>query len=258
MADARLGSMVAEVDGQGPDVVMIHGLGGSSNSFTPILSYADKHRIIRPDLPGAARSAYQPGRIGIKELADSVYDILRALEIRKACFVGHSMGTLICLHIAATQPALVSQLILFGAILDLAPQARSNLKQRAENAQREGMSAIAEAVAAGSLAPRSNDHYAASKAFVRESLLRQDPIGYAAHCLALAAMVTVDHSMIDCPVQLIHGREDNVAPAHNATQLAHRLPHGSITMIPSCGHWPMLEAPSAAGTALQHALRADQ
>ncbi len=37
---------------------MVHGLGGTSNTFTPLVGvYAGRNRVIRPDLPGSGRSA---------------------------------------------------------------------------------------------------------------------------------------------------------------------------------------------------------
>src|SRR3546814_987164 len=71
MTDFRLGSLVAEVAGDGPAVVMVHGLGGSSNSFQPLMPGLAGFRVIRPDLPGAARSALRPGRPGLMALCQA-------------------------------------------------------------------------------------------------------------------------------------------------------------------------------------------
>ena len=260
MADFRLGSMIAEMhgQGQGPAIVMIHGLGGSSNSFTPLMDYLSEYQVIRLDLPGAGRSAYQPGRVGIEGLATSVCELLNALDIKRACFVGHSMGTLISLRIAANKPELVSQLVLFGAILDLSPQARGSLQQRAEQARQQGMAAIADAVANASLGRSTDNRYAAAKAFVRESLLRQDPMGYAAHCMALAESTAIPHHQVKCPVSLIHGHDDPIATLANGKALASRLAQGLLTELTACGHWPMIEAAAESGSALQQALGANK
>ncbi|HEY1227895.1 MAG TPA: alpha/beta fold hydrolase, partial [Ramlibacter sp.] len=39
-----------------PVVVCVHGLGGSSNSWTPLMPALARHRVIRVDLPGSGRS----------------------------------------------------------------------------------------------------------------------------------------------------------------------------------------------------------
>ncbi len=51
--------MAVEIEGEGEPVVMIHGLGGTSNTFTPLLAAFGRHRTIRFDLPG---SRCAPGR----------------------------------------------------------------------------------------------------------------------------------------------------------------------------------------------------
>src|SRR5690606_25474440 len=78
MADIHLGSMVMEDDGDGPAVVMVHGLGGTSNSFQTLMPALAGYRVLRPDLPGAGRSHYRPGVPGMAGLVAALKDALRA------------------------------------------------------------------------------------------------------------------------------------------------------------------------------------
>ncbi len=69
MADLRLGGMVTEDSGgSGAALVLVHGLGGDSNSFSPLMDRLGGYRVLRPDLPGAGRSALRPGRAGLEGL----------------------------------------------------------------------------------------------------------------------------------------------------------------------------------------------
>jgi pimeloyl-ACP methyl ester carboxylesterase len=243
MADRRLGSLVWEEAGDGAPVVMIHGLGGSSNSFQPLMAAMDGYRVIRPDLPGAGRSALQAGRPGIAGLAKAVLDICRAAGIDRARFVGHSMGTLVCQHLAISQPGLVAGMVLYGPITEPPPAARTALGERAETARRDGMAGIATAVAAGSVSQPSQTRNPVISAFVRESLMRQPPAGYAAHCEALAAWQAVDAGRIDCPVTLVAGQLDPVAPPAMASALAAAMRGAKVETLADVGHWMMMEAP---------------
>ena len=92
MADVRLGSLVTEDEGDGPAVVLVHGLGGDSNSFQTLMGALEGYRLLRPDLPGAGRSALRPGVPGLKGLASALKDALRAAGIARAHFAGHSMA----------------------------------------------------------------------------------------------------------------------------------------------------------------------
>jgi 3-oxoadipate enol-lactonase len=240
MPDICLGSMKMEDQGEGPSIVMIHGLGGTSNSFQTLISATARYRVLRPDLPGAGRSLIRPGLPGLKGLAVAVKDCLKAAGIKRAHFVGHSMGTLICQYLAVEDPEMVSSMVLYGPILEPAIAARQSLRERAQIARMEGMAGIADTVATASVSKQKP----VAAAFVRESLLRQDPAGYAAHCEALAEAKAVDHSFIQCPTLLIAGQSDLVAPVAVAQQLNQQI-HGSrLEVISAVAHWMMVEAPA--------------
>jgi len=214
----------------------------------------DGYCALRPDLPGAGRSTLRPGRPGLAGLATAVRECMRAAGVPRAHFVGHSMGALVCQHIAAATPEVVASLALFGALLEPAPAARAALAERAREARTAGMAGIAEAVSAGSLGPDSAGGVAC--AFVRESVLRQSPAGYAAHCEALAAAHPARHEAIRCPTLLVHGADDPVAPLAAARRLRDAIEGARIEALPRVGHWPMLETPARAAELLREHLAA--
>lgn len=255
MADFRLGSLVAEIAGDGPAVVLVHGLGGSSNSFQPLMPGLGDRLTIRPDLPGAARSALRPGQPGLMGLCQALRDLLRACGVTSAHLVGHSMGTLLCQYLAVAEPRLVSCLTLYGPILEPPAAARAGLKERAALARRDGMAPIADAVSTASLSPATCRNNPAAVAFVRESLLRQDPAGYAAHCEALAEAGPADHAAIACPTLLVAGADDPVAPPEMTRRLGGLIADAEVEILPDCGHWPMIEAPVAALRLLEGRLK---
>ncbi len=242
MVDVSMGSMVMEDVGEGPAVVLVHGLGGTSNSFQTLMPALAGYRALRPDLPGAGRSAYRPGAPGLGGLVAALKDALRAAGVARAHFVGHSMGTLVCQYIAAELPAMVTGMTLFGAILEPPPAARQALKERAAAARETGMASIAEAIATGSVDEASRRTNPVTEAFVRESLLRQEPKGYAAHCEALSEAVAADHGKISCDTLLVAGERDGVAPVAMGRELAGKIGGARIEVIPGIGHWIMIEA----------------
>lgn len=248
--------MLVEDAGDGPALVMVHGLGGTSNSFQTLMAAAGGHRVLRPDLPGAGRSAYRPGLRSLERMADALKDCLRAAGLDRAHFVGHSMGTLVCQYLAAAEPKMVSSLILFGPILEPPVAARQALKERAEAARTSGLSGIADAISTASVSESSRSANPVTAAFVRESITRQDPAGYAAHCEALSEAPAADHAAIRCPTLLVAGENDPVAPVDMVRRLGEQIDGARVEIIPGIGHWMMVEAPGRSAELLSAQLEA--
>src|SRR5258706_588446 len=75
-----------------------------------------------------------------------------------------------------------------------------------------GMQAIADALVQAATSAETRARRPAVVAYVRETLMRQDPEGYARTCDALAEAGPADASAITCPTVLVTGDEDGVAP----------------------------------------------
>ncbi len=255
MTTVSIARMVVEVDGDGPPVVMVHGLGGTSNTFQPQMDALRDARIIRIDLPGAGRSPAGHGTPSMENFAEVVIGAAGALGVRRAHFVGHSMGTIVCQMIAATRPDLVASLTLFGALIEPSDAMRTGLAARARQARSEGMAPIADQIVAGALSADTQANRPAAVAFVRESIMRQDPEGYAGHCEALARAKAVDHRLIAAPALLVAGDADATAPASTARALAERLKGASVAVIERSGHWLTIEKPVECNDRLREFMR---
>jgi 3-oxoadipate enol-lactonase len=252
--------MAVEDEGDGEAVVCLHGLGGSSNTWTPLMHALAAHRVVRVDLPGSGRSHAVPGSLSIERLAQSVLTVCGRLGITSAHFVGHSMGTIVCQQLAVEQPKLVRSLALFGPVLAPAQAALAGIRARAVKARNEGMAGmqeIAQALVNAATSADSRERFPAAAAFVRESLMRQDPDGYARNCDALANTRPAAVERILAPVLLVTGEEDGVAPPQSVRALAERLTgaRGVRTVIlPRCGHWTPIERPEECARELREFL----
>jgi 3-oxoadipate enol-lactonase len=249
-------TLVAEITGQGDPVVMIHGLGGTSNTFQPLMGALSGYHVIRPDMPGSGRSGMPLEALSIAGHAAAVLAMLQGMGITRTHLVGHSMGTLVCQHIAETSPDCVASLTLFGALTEPTEAARAALRARAAAARTQGMSSIADQIIAGTLAPRTQAENPAAVAFVRESILRQPPEGYARNCEALANATVADLGRIAAPTLLVTGDCDPVAPVSMAQVLADGIGGAALTVLDRCGHWVTVEqAADAARLMADHLAR---
>jgi pimeloyl-ACP methyl ester carboxylesterase len=258
MATQYIEGLAVEVEGEGPAVVCLHGLGGTSNTWTPLLKALRGHRVVRIDLPGSGRSGAATDALTIEQMVASVATVCRRLEIAAAHFVGHSMGTIVCQHLALREPALVKTLALFGPLACPPDAARPNIRARADKARSGGataMAEIADAIVQGATAASTKETMPVVVALVRESVMRQHAQGYARSCEALAAAQSAALEDIRVPVLLVTGDEDGVAPPANVREMARRLPQARVEVFPRCGHWTPFERPAECAQQLQAFLR---
>jgi len=239
--------MRVEDEGEGEAVVCVHGLGGSSNSFTPLMPALARYRVVRVDLPGSGRSQDAEGALSIEGFATAVRVACARLAITRAHFIGHSMGTIVCQHLAVDAPALVRCLALFGPLIAPADTARAAIRARAAKARSEGASGMHDITASllnAALSADTRQRQPLAVAFVRESLMRQDGEAYARTCEALADAQPARVEQIICPVLLVTGDEDGVAPPQAVRAMAERL-HAArrtrVVVLPRCGHWTPVE-----------------
>lgn len=246
MSTHRRGRIRFEDEGNGDAVVCIHGLGGDSNTFTPLMPALNGHRVLRIDLPGSGRSAEAGGDLSIEGFVRAVRSVMDEAGIQRAHLVGHSMGCIVCLHLAAGSPGAVRSLALFGPLAEPPERARAAIAARGEQARRDGesgMQVIADTLLQSSVAATTRDRRPSALAFVRLSLMRQDPDGYGRTCAALAQARRADLSAVRCPALLVTGDEDGVAPPTAVRELAAALPDARAEVLRGCGHWTPVEAP---------------
>lgn len=241
MASQSANGIAYEISGSGDPVVMIHGLGGDSRTFEPLLPALSHYKVVRLDLPGSGKSAPPVTTLSVEFFSSEVVSLLRTLEFGAAHFVGHSLGTLVCQHLAIRERRLVRSLTLFGALTEPADAARAALQERASMARRNGMASIANEIATRSLAPGSGSAETTAASFVRDSLMRQSAEGYARTCEALSRARAMNWTEITVPTLLVTGTVDPVAPPAMAARLNDNISGSKLVLLPDCGHWPTIE-----------------
>jgi pimeloyl-ACP methyl ester carboxylesterase len=87
--------------GRGKPLLLVHGLGGSLDSWDPIAAaLAEQRELILIDLPGHGNTPVLPGSGSFAGLADSVADFIREAGLSRIDCVGSSMGARIVLELA--------------------------------------------------------------------------------------------------------------------------------------------------------------
>lgn len=108
---------IASDVGEGPVVVLVHGIASSSVTFQNLVPLLEpRHRAISIDILGFGRSpAPEDAQYTIEEHVAALDRTLRSLKLREPfVLVGHSLGSLIVARYAAEHPGAISRLVLVG------------------------------------------------------------------------------------------------------------------------------------------------
>lgn len=169
--------------------------------------------------------------------------VLNDLNLKTVNVVGHSLGGLVALHLAAKIPDKIKALVLFGPISPPPEAGQKGLKARAAAVREKGMVAIADTVVGNAFAAESYKSRRGVIALAREMLTRQDPEGYALACEAAANSSPPDFDSIKAKVVVVSGSEDKVSTVQAGETTTQKLgSNAKQEVLESVGHWHMLEA----------------
>lgn len=240
-----------------PCVLLLHGAGHDHGVWNFQARQLAHHgfSVLAPDLPGHGRSGGTP-LPGIEALADWCGQLLDTLEVSEASVVGHSMGSLIALQLAATAPGRVSRLALVGSVIPMpvAPALLDAAAQRRERAH--------SMINQWSFAPSAQLGRSALPGMrltvINRRLMERQAEGCLATDLGACNAYTGGETAaaaVRCPTLLVCGERDLMTPPKATRPLQAALsavPGGvQVVQLPGSGHAMMSEAPEALGQALR-------
>lgn len=255
--------------GDGPLIVLVHGLGGSRSNWVSVIeAFAGRGRVVVPDLIGFGSTRLAGRSSAVNHQVAMIADLIEALDCGPAILVGNSMGGLISLLTAARHPELVDRFVLVGAAL---PTAEPRITPR--TAVRLGLPLLP------GIGPRLFEQLTRSKSPERSvddlmRLLMSDPrrlrpedrellIEFATERLGMSWMTRAfaDASrsiarilvspqrfertvkQVTAPGLIIQGAADLIVRPSSARWLAKRRPDWPLVMLDDVGHVPQLEVP---------------
>lgn len=105
-----------EIAGAEPPLLLLHGFTDTSRSFSLLAPYLAGRRLIMPDLRG--HGASQPGkRFGISDFAEDIAGLIRRLRLERPVVVGHSLGAMVAIALAARHGESVGGLVVMASTL---------------------------------------------------------------------------------------------------------------------------------------------
>jgi len=244
------------VEGRGPAVVLVHGLGGFAESWRHnIGSLAARATVYAIDLPGFGRSAKPRAAYSLAFFARTLHAFLDGVGVTHASLVGHSLGAAVAVTYALTRPARVERLaLLSGCVPGFAWRPGWRARVMATPGVGEalalcGCAALYRAAIAKCFhapAPEEVAFLVGCEYAARTSAAaRAAWLGTVRSLAADFVDRRVDYrraiATLDLPVLLVHGRQDPAIPAAHCADAAAGFPRASAQWLDACGHFPHIE-----------------
>lgn len=246
----------ALVAGEGPTVLLIHGVGLRAEAWAPqIAALAVDHRVIAVDMPGHGDSDALPEGARLPDYVAWASRVVMALDLGPVSLAGHSMGAMIAAGVAVERPNLLARVALLNGVHRRTAEARAAVTARADQiaAGDDGID--------GPLSRWFGPADALVRAQVAGWLRGVDRQGYAAAYRAFAEGdgVYADRlHTISCPALVLTGEGDGNSTPAMAQAMADAMVQGRAQVIAGHRHMMNLTAPAAVNAALRHWLSREE
>jgi len=248
--------LVVDVTGEGPGLLLVHGLGGWKEDFADhVDTLARDHTVVTFDHRGhgASDKPTDPAAYSFARLVEDTLAVADAAGLEHFRLLGHSMGGMVARKIVLQEPARVDALVMMDTSAGPVPGFDPALMDIAcDVALNEGKAALKELLDFGDpldtpaykqvLAERPGFKELEAQKWAGVSEIMWGTI---AHELAhqhddLPALA----ASLRAPLLILVGEQDEhfVIASH---RMADAIPHAQLVVIPEAGHSPQTENPAA-------------
>jgi len=238
-----------DVVGDGQLIVLLHEMGGSIESFDPLMDLlGGAGRILRYDLRGFGGASKVRGTVDLDvHVRDLELLLARLADTGTVHLCGMATGAAVALRFAARFPDRVRSLLLMSPSLGISPERRAAVLARADRIDADGMLGIADdELALTYPEPLRGDGRFAD---YRARWLGNDPASYAATYRMLVHLDMVrDLTAVGCPSLLLAGEQDPLRPPALISQAARMMRNARFQPLPGA-HVLAFQSPSAVSEA---------
>lgn len=239
-ADIGDGELHFEIQGSGPPLMLVAGLGGTADYWNPqIEAFAEEYTVIVHDHRGTGQSTRSEIAYSVDQMADDLLRLMDHLEIGQAHIVGHSTGAAMAITLAVKAPERLSSAVIYAGWTKADPQLSRCFDVRRALLRASGVQAYARATPLFLFPPW----------FIRdhgEAMIEQEPNAVA----GLPSATIMESRMnavlaFDCmgyigevnvPSLVICAEDDFLTPAYFSRELAELIPGAELNILENGGH----------------------
>lgn len=234
--------------GDGPTLVLVHGIAGFLEEWEPSVNIlCSKFRVIALDLPGHGLSDKPDAQYTLDFLTDFLKDFISAICPGKVYLAGHSLGGAVCLNLVIRYPHITERLILVNSVFNKIPLTFRLCSfpffQRIR--LRVPMSAV-KATARRSFFKKeriSAEWLELARRYINEPGAVRVMLSVLCSSISLSGLkrevtchVVEAINRIDIPVLVLFGDKDRIIPNKNSSLLHKSIKGSKCVRIKNCGH----------------------
>ncbi len=243
-ADINGAELYYEVTGEGPPLLLLHGLGSCAQDWEfQAPEFARSHRVIMMDVRGHGRSARPPAPYSVAQFARDAVALLEMLGATPADVAGLSMGGMIAFQMAVDAPSAVRSLVIINSgpemILRTLSQ-RMLIRSRFSVIRLFGMGTLGKMVA-GPLFPKPEQAHLRER--FKAQVASNDPSAYRNSLRALIGWSVAGRiGQIQCPVLVVASDHDYTPVVWKQTYTA-QIPGAKLVVLEDSRHAAPLDQP---------------
>ena len=261
MTAGSLKDTAYEIDGTGPPLVLVHGMGLNYAMWDWQLPFLTPYfEVIRYDLLGHGESAKPVKNYKMNNFVDQLAQLADSLGSNCYALAGFSLGGLIVQSFALAHPDRVSKLAILCAGHDRSDEERAGMLDRLRLTEREGHTATVEMALERWFTPGFAIRQPDVIEKVRRWMSDNDPRVYP---LIYKVLATGDKPLakaitkIACPTLVLACEEDHGNSPAMAHRMAKLIPEGRAVIVPKLRHMGLTENPEAIARELLPFLRGE-
>lgn len=246
---ATVNGISINYDLSGPDgasaVVLHHPLATNLTCWDELTAaLTPRYRVLRFDARGHGRSDAPKGAYTFETLATDVVDLMTHCGIRKASFLGLSMGGMVGQYLGLLHPDRFHNLCLVSTSSRIPAEAQPIWEQRIANAKAGGMASQVEGAMQRWVSPRALKE---NPALVKRlaAMIEATPVdGYLGWCHAISGLNVTDRlGAIRLPTRVIVGEIDPATPVAASQAIHAAIPGSDLVVVPGVSHMLHNEEP---------------
>ena len=238
-----------DLHGQGPAVVLVHGLGLNRAMWQWLLpALTPRFRVLGFDLLGHGESLDPVGRPDLKIFSAQILELLDECGLARAAVVGFSLGGMIARRFALDHPDRLSALAILHSAHDRSAAERAAIGRRVETVRQSGPAATVEAALARWFTDDFRTGHPEMMALVRRWVMANRREVYAPVYRVLAeddAELADPIAEIRCPTLVMTGAADSGNSPGMAQRMASAIPGARSVILPGLRHMALAEDPTA-------------